>query len=97
MPALKKINNSQDNIPPLQPSYLSTVGLEYSNIDATQVKDLKAKYMKGIEFLEKVNIQEVVSCTNEFKGTSHVLFIEVQFDWLYVEVFDPFELEFGAW
>ena len=32
-----------------------------------------------------------------FKCTSHFLFYEVQCGWLYVEVFDPFRLEFCAW
>ena len=32
-----------------------------------------------------------------FKCTSHFLFYKVQCGWLYVEVFDPFGLEFCVW
>ena len=36
----------------------------------------------------------MVSCVNASKCTSHFLFYDVQCCWFYVEVFDPFELEF---
>ncbi|ERE69856.1 hypothetical protein H671_6g16854 [Cricetulus griseus] len=38
----------------------------------------------------------LLSCANVFKAISHFLFYEVQCGWIYVEVFDPFGLEFCA-
>ena len=39
---------------------------------------------------------EVVSFDNEFKPVSHFLFYEVHCTWFYLEVFDPFGVEFCA-
>ena len=35
--------------------------------------------------------------SNVFKCISHFLFCEVHCGWIYIEVFDPFGLEFCAW
>lgn len=48
------INNSQSNMSPLEPSNLSTTGLEYSNITETQEKKkLKTNYMEMIKILKE--------------------------------------------
>ena len=33
-------------------------------------------------------------CVHVFNDTTHFLFSEGQYDWIYIEVFDPFGLEF---
>ena len=43
-----------------------------------------------------VLFQKIFSCTNVFKAISHFLFYQVQHIWFYVEVFDPFGVEFLA-
>ena len=49
-------NNSQDKMPPLEPSYPTPVGPKYSNIGEAQEKYLKVNYVKMIEVLkEKIN------------------------------------------
>lgn len=47
------INNSQDNVSPLQPRKPMTSGPEYSNIVGTQDKDLKIVFMSKIEALKE--------------------------------------------
>ncbi|KAL6075121.1 hypothetical protein STEG23_022560 [Scotinomys teguina] len=36
----------------------------------------------------------IVSCANAFETTFSFIFYQVQYNWIYVEVFDPFGLEF---
>ena len=43
-----------------------------------------------------VSVQEDVSSANVSKTIPHFLFYQVQCIWFYVEVFDPFGLEFCA-
>ena len=40
------INNSQDNMSPLEPSNPTTAGPEYSNIAEAQDKDFKTEYVQ---------------------------------------------------
>lgn len=51
-----KIKNSQGNRSPLEPSYPTAAGPEYSNISEAEEKDLKTTCMKVIEVLkEEIN------------------------------------------
>ena len=47
------INNNQEHISPLLPSYLTTAGLGYFSIAETQEKDLKVSFTNMIKVLKE--------------------------------------------
>lgn len=55
----KMVDNSQDNMSPLEPSYPTTTGTEYFNTAEAQEKDIKAACMKMMGDLKEQMIESL--------------------------------------